>query len=208
MDNHRAALWCWLQYFNTNTNDINLFHVDRHTDTLQSNITSWVNQSTSPIHVENMGINDYLVKMDGLSPNAKLFRWDNYASIFLEIYKQKIGCCSFATHDEGDDPNHSSVLKIKPWLLPDNIDYFMENGEWICNIDLDYFCYSIGDEIKIMHSDDYIRDVFTKVKLLLDNKKIKVLTVCFSPECCGGWANSEKIWGIAQSCLQTTLVFP
>jgi len=40
MDNHRAAMWCWFQHISTDRK-YNLFHIDKHTDTLNSNIEIW-----------------------------------------------------------------------------------------------------------------------------------------------------------------------
>ena len=41
MDNHRAALWCWLQELDL-SKPHSLIHIDRHTDTLQSQMDQWL----------------------------------------------------------------------------------------------------------------------------------------------------------------------
>lgn len=206
MDNHRLAMWCWLQYFNSNSDSFNLFHLDRHTDCLSSHLANWVAQSLSPLHVESMSISDYVSKIDSQS-KVPLYRWDNYLSIFLEIYKNKIGLCRFATY-QGDKPNHSPVYSCAPWEIPDNLDFYMRSGAWICNVDLDYFFHALDDDHVLMYSVEYIGEVFKKIDMLLQGKNISVLTVCFSPECCGGWSNAERVWAIAEKHLKTGLLLP
>ena len=39
MDNHRAAAWCWAQHVDPATSHA-LVHIDRHNDTLQSQLGS------------------------------------------------------------------------------------------------------------------------------------------------------------------------
>ena len=41
MDNHRAALWCWLQELDL-TAPHSLIHIDRHPDALQSRLDEWL----------------------------------------------------------------------------------------------------------------------------------------------------------------------
>lgn len=41
MDNHRAAAWCWAQHVDPATSHA-LVHIDRHNDTLQSQLGSWL----------------------------------------------------------------------------------------------------------------------------------------------------------------------
>ncbi len=207
MDNHRAALWCWFQHLSP-TMEVNLFHIDRHTDTLNANLSRWVSQRPD---LYKTSLNDYLSLIDKgfFRNNANLFRWDNYGSIFLNKYGSQVGCCYFATYGKGDKPNHHSVHYINPWMLVDNIDYWMdEQQNWICNIDLDYFCHELDEDCHIMYSESFITDLFTKVKSLLDSGKILVLTICFSPECCGSWKNSENIWAMVEPCLGVQIQLP
>lgn len=139
-------------------------------------------------------------------------RWDNYGSLFLDVFSSEIQECVFATHDEGDAPNHRKVQKVKPWLLPENIAYWIgkSDGEWICNLDLDFFfCPSGVDNPVRMLADDYISSVGQQMQLALSAGKVRVLTVALSPESCGGWTPSEEALatfcsglGIAGSVLQ------
>lgn len=138
MDNHRTALWCWFQHLKENEH-VNYFHLDRHYDTLQSNIDAWIKLCPD---LFNITLDDYLQFEDRSDPNFpyRLFRWDNYGSIFLEKYSNLINSSIFCTYKDGDEPNQH-VREVDSWELIDNFDYWIENQNepWICNIDLDYF---------------------------------------------------------------------
>lgn len=207
MDNHRAAMWCWLDFYKSNIKDVGVFHLDRHNDSLQSNLESWVLQASGPPHVDTMDINSYLDVIDLGNPGCKLFRWDNYLSIFLDLYKTEITYCYFSSY-EGDPINHSNPLEKKPWDFHENLSVWFSKGKWIINIDLDYFFYEVNGSCKQMYSNEYLHGFFSEVANIANRKSEVVVTVCFSPECCGGWENSEKIWGVAESCLNTGLKLP
>ena len=207
MDNHRAALWCWLDFYKKNLSNVGIFHIDRHTDTLQSNLPSWVLQASSPLHVASMDINTYLSTVDADHPPANLFRWDNYLSIFLNMYETNITCCNYAAY-EGDEINHPTSIQRMPWDIPENIDYWCRYGKWILNIDLDYFFHRVDDSIVRMYSDEYLFSFFKAVNSIGKRDSEVVVTICLSPECCGNWAAAEKVWKIAESCLNTGLELP
>jgi len=61
----------------------------------------------------------------------------------------------------------------------------------ILNLDLDYFFLEIGDNTIQVFTDDYIEAIAKSIKLAMDN--IQVLTICLSPECCGGWENALRV---------------
>lgn len=56
MDNHRAALWCWLQHIDPKQ-PYSLFHMDQHYDTLASRMTTWLD-NLPPDWA--LGIDEYL----------------------------------------------------------------------------------------------------------------------------------------------------
>jgi len=190
MDNHRAALWCWFQHMSANET-INFLHIDRHTDTLQSKLEEWTTLCPDLWTIE---LEEYLdIKHEGDTP---LFRWDNYASIFLDKYKHQINKCIFVTHKEGDAPNFKPVQQSDIWNLPGNLDYWLEEGcdKWIVNLDLDYFFYNSDFGIfSTLLSEEYIEQIFYSIKKQLLDNRILCFTMCLSPECCGSWEASEKI---------------
>ncbi len=194
MDNHRAALWCWFQHLKKDSK-IALFHIDKHTDTLQSRVNEWVDVCPD---LWNINIDDYLsfsYKME-MDMEVPLFRWDNYGSIFLDKYKNLVSHCFFATHNKGDAPNFDCVQTPDIWDLAGNLSYWIEDTDkqWIVNLDLDYFFYQSGsEEYSVFLSDEYISQIFRTIKTYLDNSKILCLTICLSPEYCGGWEAAETI---------------
>jgi hypothetical protein len=194
MDNHRAALWCWFQHISEDSK-VSLIHIDRHTDTLCSKIDDWVSKCPD---LKAITIDDYLgfIYKKQTRLNIPLFRFDNYASIFLAKYNNLIDSCIFVTHKEGDKPNFKHTMQPDVWHLPGNFDCWLEKVEskWICNIDLDYFFYdSDPEQCDELFSDNYIKQLFGSVRRQLDAGKIECLTLSLSPECCGGWKASEMM---------------
>jgi len=206
MDNHRAALWCWLQHLGDDTKPLKLCHIDRHSDTLQSNLDDWMSQVSQLGSIKDMSIDEYLDTPDKIfSKNSvKLFRWDNYLSIFLELYSPRI--TSFiVSYYEGDAPNFDHVEFHLPWELVENIDFWLQSGNWILNIDFDYFYQEIDEGFIQIYSDSFIQAFFRKVKAIIDRHPPVATTLCLSPECCGGWANAEHILDIAEIILSTNI---
>jgi hypothetical protein len=106
MDNHRAALWCWLQHVDPRSRH-SIFHIDRHNDTLQARLDEWL--ANLPESLVDLTIDQYLAFSyvpDVLGRSIPVFRWDNYLSIYFALFGKKVSACYFATHREGDQPNH------------------------------------------------------------------------------------------------------
>lgn len=103
MDNHRSAWWCWLRHLSAGES-IDVFHVDRHTDTLGSNLPLWL--AALPSQMRGVSIQSYLsfkATVNGFLGAA--IRWDNYLSLFFEHERSNLGNVYFATHHDGDAPN-------------------------------------------------------------------------------------------------------
>lgn len=126
MDNHRAAFWCWLQHLEDYSR-VQLFHIDRHTDTLYSRIDTWLPLCPD---VRSMSLPSYLDLTYNSSDcgDVPLFRWDNYLSLFLEKHGRQVTRCYFATHKEGDGPRHKHIQFVPPWDLPGNINFWISEG--------------------------------------------------------------------------------
>lgn len=208
MDNHRAALWCWLQHF-SNNETINLFHIDQHYDTLTSRINEW--KRASPDY-RTMTAEEFLkacYNADGDS--IEIVRWDNYLSLFLELFPAYVKDKVFCTHCRDNNntphcdlPNTDKYTEIGITRLPCNLNYFLsvDRGQWIVNLDIDFFFCSApqnDDEADgnskriVMLSESYITKVFQIIKDKYQDGHIKVITVALSPECCGGWENAELV---------------
>jgi hypothetical protein len=159
MDNHRAALWCWMQHVNP-LDTHSIFHIDRHYDTLQSNMKTWLRRFPRKW---NISVEQYLDLSyqfdDDETRDHLLFRFDNYLSLYLHKFKQSISTCYFATHHDRDKPNFKGGFEPPPWDVPENLDYWIDDKRqpWILNIDLDYFfCDDREDDNIQMLSDEYI----------------------------------------------------
>jgi len=208
MDNHRAALWCWMQHYN-GSDPVSIIHIDRHTDTLGSQLNVWMKYSDG---IEKMTISEYL-SCSYKVPNGEfpVFRYDNYLSIFLERYKEKIDKCVFATHLEGDKPNFVGYTQMNSEDLRFGLEktFASSRSKWIVNLDVDYFYEDYSEnEHRMCFEDQYVDDVFNEVCQLYASGSVCAITVALSPEFCGSWANAENLavrlwdklglfWGLA-----------
>jgi hypothetical protein len=212
MDNHKAALWCWIQHLEKN-NKYNLIHIDAHTDTLNSLIEEWLKVLPDLWKMDIDTFINYSYKSDSdPNNNLPLFRWDNYLSIFLKAYSQLLNCCIFATHKRGDKPISTvPIQQANLWELASNFEDWLSDVDepWICNIDLDFFFYFIDYSVyELLLSNIYIEQLFTGVKNQLNSEKILVLTLCLSPECCGGWNNAELLMNKVCEILELNFSLP
>lgn len=193
MDNHRAALWCWLQELDLKQTH-SLIHVDRHPDALRSRLDEWLRHLPD----WSSGIDAYLSKAyetDGF--DCPVIRWDNYLSIYLHEFGKNLKVFRCLTHDDGDPPNHQSPMNSPPWDLPENLSYWLaeEEAPWIVNIDLDYFYCQYGPEdIRMMVSEDYIDAVAAGLVDAMHRGAIRVVTLCLTPSSfTPGWEATEAL---------------
>lgn len=203
MDNHRAALWCWMDSVNKG-GSLNLFHVDRHFDAL----FSAQDYSHFPHeNFENYSINDYLEcgYDNDFFAVTPLFRWDNYLGLFIEKYGKRISNWAFATHGKGSAPHSISYAAYEPWEFPAALGEL--EGSWIFNLDLDYFFGRMADgKMGRLFTDEYIIGWGQGLRKALDGGTIKVLTVSLSPECAAGWEGAEAALAVLNQGLGTDLV--
>ncbi len=198
MDNHRAALWCWIESLK-NEIGLSLFHVDRHFDALFSaqDYKHFPHDSFENLTIEEYLVRGYDNEFFAVTP---LFRWDNYLGIFIEKYKDKIENWAFATHGKGSAPHSVSYGAYDPWEFPAALAEL--KGKWIFNLDLDYFFGRMGNaQMGRLFTDDYIQDWGKALRKSIDDGVIKVLTISLSPECADGWDGAER----ALECLMNGL---
>jgi hypothetical protein len=192
MDNHRAALWCWLQQLDLSKSH-SLIHIDRHTDTLQSQMDQWL---------ENLpdwtaGIDEHLgKKYDCGGFMCPVIRWDNYLSVYLHEFGPNLKTLRFLTHDDGDPPNYNGTMFSPMWDLPENMSYWLSGNEapWVVNVDLDYFFCDADDGSVLMISDEYLETTFGGLRDALDRGVVGVLTLCLAPDSfTPGWEATEQL---------------
>ena len=98
MDNHRAALWCWLQELDLKQPH-SLIHIDRHPDALQSRLDEWLRHLPD----WSAGIDAYLAKTyetDGF--DCPVIRWDKYLSIYLHAFGKNLKVSRVRRHMIGN----------------------------------------------------------------------------------------------------------
>ncbi|MGO9116081.1 MAG: UPF0489 family protein [Desulfomonilaceae bacterium] len=192
MDNHRAALWCWLRHLKPDQK-YNLFHIDAHSDALSSRIDSWKNCLPD---LRELTIDEYLHRedndLDYLRP-VPVISWSNYVSLFLELVPEQVDYCIFATHGEGDDPRWKRQSTVNCYELRYALESISDRGNVILNVDLDYF---FDDEKPkcLMFSEAFIKCIFTAARSYIDSQSVAVATLALSPECCGGWKVAESLF--------------
>ncbi|MGY3149269.1 hypothetical protein ACVWYQ_006268 [Bradyrhizobium sp. USDA 3397] len=210
MDNHRAALWCWLQHMDP-TQPYSLFHMDQHYDTLASRMPTWLENLPTDWRLDIEAYLSHEVKYPDIPQPALLFRWDNYLSIFLAVFGSALETALFATHGKGTPPDcaHSNC---DLWNVPANLDYWLSQSRapWIFNLDLDYFFWhgTEDDACRRMLSKAYIGETMKTVRANLSSGKIGVLTIALSPEYCGGWEQSEEVLDTVLKPLGIEFVLP
>lgn len=188
MDNHLAASWCWLDIIDI-TQKYNLFHIDRHYDLLDFPNTIKTQILDAGIEVNSLTLDQYVDLRQPMrnGESAALFRWDNYIGNLNLIYPQLFDLKYFATHNEGTVPEGFIDYECEIYDLLTNVDYWMKKNEnkWILNLDIDYFFATSDDGKYQMLTDEYIVKLCESINVAKD--KIAVITICLSPECCGGW---------------------
>lgn len=199
MDNHLAAIWCWLQKI-SQTESYNFFHIDRHYDLLESQMEWWyetlVEQGVdlSAISVEELRALRYSPKNGPTKDKFPIFRCDNYLSLFYRLYPELINLSYFATHEDGDKFDDIELTEKTIYELPDNIAYWInqhDTKKWIVNIDIDYFFTDFDEHPYQFLTDEYVSKLGQEINKCIDN--IEVITIALSPEWCGGWDNAIRV---------------
>lgn len=210
MDNHRAAMWCWLREVE-DAEVVGLLHIDEHYDTLYSRMPEWL--SNLP-ELRGMSIGDYLGLTYRVGRDVlPVIQWDNYLSIFLERYPDQVGRFVFATLDVGDKPKLDDALHPRPWSLPSNLADWLQDTDlrWIVNVDLDFFfCGDEHGNRRLMFSDEYIEAVFHTIRAHREAGRVACLTLCLTPDedYTGGWAQAEALCARACNILGVPFSLP
>ena len=193
MDNHKAALWCWSQHLLPDK-IYNIFHIDAHYDMakISSGTVSDINEMN---FIEYIGLTEFVIG----GKEVPLIRWDNYLSLFELKYGNVIGDFFVSTHQIGNVSLTTKLEEIGIHKLPEVfLNHLNDKENWIINLDLDYFFTYISQKYgepkhEVFLNSLYRKEIFTSIKKALDKGIIEVLTISLSPECCGGWNNSEQI---------------
>lgn len=193
MDNHKSALWCWMQMCNPNE-QYNFMHIDKHYDMLDCY------KSADLVKLyPTMSFDEYCSaeRDDGY----KLMRWDNFIRAGFEKFPQWFNSAIFVTQKVGDIGTwRKNKLRFQEecpmdmnWVVGQYIEETSEglsgitdgcaDKKWIVSFDLDVFFSSCDDKVLIF-SDEYIRLIARKLQRAMSN--IQVLTIAISPDCLPG----------------------
>ena len=206
MDNHRAALWCWLQHISTELK-YRVFHIDAHYDCAR---TISDNEIKKLPDLSSLSFQDYLgITEDWKGKKVPLIRWDNYLYLFNKLYFKQVSDSYFATHRINEPPSdefYSGDINIDI-LVKKYSDLLAQESsdKWIINIDLDYFFSRQPSVYARLQSEHYLSELFFTTKRAVDSGAVCCLTISLSPECCGGWESAEKM--CYQLCEQLSLEF-
>lgn len=191
MDNHLAAGWAWLQSINVE-DSYSLFHVDRHYDLLDFPRTVKSEIIDKKIKLHELSFQEYLeLKQPMNGKSAPLFRWDNYIGNLNIVYPNLFDQVYFATYKDGNKLEDFIDYEVEFHELADNLDYWISKGDkWILNLDIDYFYGHINDNRIQVFTDDFIKQLAHSIKNVVNI--VDVVTICLSPEACGGWDKAIK----------------
>jgi len=199
MDNHLAAGWSWLNEINP-TNSHYFLHIDRHYDLLDSPTSVKKEIIDNEVDLKNLTFQQYLdLRQTGNNGDTwPLFRWDNYIINLQLVYPDLYDETFFATFKDGNT-NEEFVKNEMDFLeMANGLEYLIKEAKtdkgWIINLDIDYFFNHVNDNRIQIFSDDFIVHLSKSLKKILND--VKVLTICLSPECCGGWNNALRITNI------------
>ena len=194
MDNHRAALWCWLREISPNQK-YNLYHIDAHYDCRTVKGTEWLSRFPD---LASMEFADYL-EFQGNDPvlgSYPAIIWDNYLALFLERYGAQVEKLLTSTH-EITTPPVVPYEEVKPYnfaqFFRDCVVDTETPEKWIINIDLDYFFSRQPNEFKEMFSETYVDEIFGALGDGQRAGRFVAVTISLSPECTGGWKSAEKL---------------
>jgi hypothetical protein len=208
MDNHRAALWCWLRHM-VDGQRYSFLHIDRHWDTSDAQLETWL-AALPPL--EGLTLAEYLAIDYQCGIRVPLIDYGNYITLFFARYADRLDELLFATHDDGTRPL-LPVCEKAVWDIPENLDFWIQgptysnSSPWIVNLDIDFFFTDANtdndddsDELGALEArqcvrmlaDDFIASVGRSFARQLASGRIAVLTIALSPEWCGGWAAAER----------------
>ncbi len=188
MDNHLAAAWCWIQH-SCSAQRHSLLHIDAHYDTGSANQGMLVAQENFKC-LRTLSFEEYhALDYDSIDGRARVFRWDNYLTIYQGLFGSLVDEWIFSTHNIGAQPNFK-VRKVPPSELLGFLSELSPGGKnWIINLDLDFFLSNEGDRFPSHQR----RAVFEKIRDLSRTANDSVVTIALSPECCGSWETAEVL---------------
>ncbi|GMV20201.1 MAG: hypothetical protein AMXMBFR57_01500 [Acidimicrobiia bacterium] len=222
MDNHLAALWCWWQRLDDAT-QFRLLHIDRHYDLLRSRLPEWMQNLPSANEGIDAFVNkrvngdryhqtvrwdNYLAiflerhyhqlveppvfAVNGIGRNAGADECDR-----TELLVPKFETDSWGVPILRDSVKTArwNIRRLNCFAMRAFVRGLTDGpGNWIVNVDLDYFTgLTIDDRIQWRMPDAVVAEIGRDLKLAVDSGRVRVLTVALSPETTGSWDEAERL---------------
>ncbi len=206
MDNHRAALWCWINDLKKqSSSDLKLLHIDNHPDMSPKGLHC---SCVKKADLSKLALKTYLVKKHSQNEKhfygeegEKLFSYENFLSAFIENNPQYVKSTDvLVTHSHWEtkpkvDPAFVEAMKkyiietddkvdcsrSAKRLYKDDLISLFRNGNypgWIVDLDFDYFYNEKTNRMNYKLAEEVIK----QIKKWYDLGKIISLTVAWSPE--------------------------
>ncbi len=211
MDNHRAALWCWMNSLRREDR-YTFFHLDFHWD------LSGYGVDFTPLEARFDEVRSDLEAFDKLEPPAgnpfghRMLTYENYIRPFFQLFANA-DAAHFGACQSGD--TQANYLCAAPAIskahraseLLDRFPQLLANAtsRTIINVDLDLFD-AAPDPEESGTSDDppieaaRIAPLFAAIRKHLHNAH--AVTIALSPECMRGWDDARRACGTACDALE------
>ncbi len=204
MDNHRAALWCWLQEVSNYKNkQFSLLHIDNHPDMSPVGIHHC--KCATKLNILKLGLREYLEVKHNCEEykTIPIFSYENFLRYFIENFPNIIDSEDvYITHNQCEDkpspPEPKVIEAIEKFIGREqnnsldcslvvghlyredllNLSVDKSGKDWIIDIDLDYFYNEKTHSLDI----ELAQKVFNLLKRWHDTQKVTVITIAWSPE--------------------------
>ncbi len=183
MDNHLAALWCWLDSLQLD-DDYSLLHIDQHWDLAEMN-----EGEIEILKKENLkDINHFTSLRCGVREDLALVGWHNYITPLPHL-RPNLKKAFLAAEANQNPPTFNDrrfeLITIESFFS--NLNERISNlpaGKILFNIDFDFFLQRMNYRVIRAYPDSYLDNLTEAIKPILDDV---ILTIAWSPEMCGGY---------------------
>lgn len=187
MDNHLAALWCWLKELSPDE-QYTLFHIDWH----------WDAAAMPPEYLPCLAACDNLDSFLALrsnDPGHAMVRWDNYIHPLFTLRPGLLE--AFFTVHQANPPSwlledeRICVHSVESFFYHLKTNFQDARGRLLINLDLDYFFLSMAASHVRAFTDEFLVELVRLIRTT--SRADSILTVAWSPECCGGWDQAAAV---------------
>ncbi|MFN8612442.1 MAG: UPF0489 family protein [Vulcanimicrobiota bacterium] len=194
MDNHRAALWCWLREIRRD-HTYSLLHIDWHWDSAKPYGCCFSG-------LENMTLAAMLALRDTRAyfSDRPAICWDDFIFPMLKL-RPKFHRGIFVCHQSRGEWKTNALskhprCKVFPFqVFWEDLDFRELSGRAILDLDLDYFFFDIDGRKVLAYSEEFISRSLQWLDRNLPEDA--VISIALSPSCCGDLAGCLKVLRLA-----------